>query len=128
MVAGAIDGMIRVEQTLRRGLQVSPIPESTLTDPQQIIADLRRELAEMALRFARKNRWAYPYESAEQALAAMEFSDLSSFIVIARVNSQTMRTIDDYCDLARQYLGDYALDKIARYGLTGGQNGHLGLV
>jgi adenosine deaminase len=83
---------------------------------------------EMALRFARKNRWAYPYESAEQALAAMEFSDLSSFIVIARVNSQTMRTIDDYCDLARQYLGDYALDKIARYGLTGGQNGHLGLV
>ena len=61
--------------------------------------------------------------------ARSQLPDLgSSFIVIARVNSQTMRTIDDYCDLARQYLGDYALDKIARYGLTGGQNGHLGLV
>jgi adenine deaminase len=59
---------------------------------------------EMALRFARKNRWPYPYESIEQALAAMEFSDLSSFIEVARVNSQTLRTVDDYCDLARHYL------------------------
>jgi adenine deaminase len=59
---------------------------------------------EMALRFARKNRWSYPYKSIEQALAAMEFSDLSSFIEVARVNSQTLRTVDDYCDLAREYL------------------------
>jgi adenosine deaminase len=59
---------------------------------------------EMALHFARKNRWSYPYESIEQALAAIEFSDLSSFIEVARVNSQTLRTVDDYCDVARQYV------------------------
>lgn len=59
---------------------------------------------EMALHFARKNRWSYPYKSIEQALAAMEFSDLSSFIEVARVNSQTMRTVDDYCEVTRQYL------------------------
>jgi adenosine deaminase len=59
---------------------------------------------EMALHFARKNRASYPYESIEQALAGMEFSDLSSFIAVARVNNQTLRTVDDYCDLARQYL------------------------
>ena len=59
---------------------------------------------EMALHFARKNRWSYPYESIEQALAAMEFSDLSSFIEVARVNNRTLRTVDDYCDVARQYL------------------------
>jgi adenosine deaminase len=59
---------------------------------------------EMALRFARKNRWPYPYESVEQALALTEFSDLSSFIAAARVNSHTLRTVDDYCDVARQYL------------------------
>jgi len=59
---------------------------------------------EMALHFARKNRWPYPHESIEQALAAMEFSDLSSFIAAARVNSRTLRTVDDYCDVARQYL------------------------
>lgn len=59
---------------------------------------------EMALYFARKNRWSYPYESIEQALAAMEFSDLSSFIEVARVNNRTLRTVDDYCDVARQYL------------------------
>jgi adenosine deaminase len=34
----------------------------------------------------------------------MKFSDLSSFIAVARVNNQTLRTVDDYCDLARQYL------------------------
>ena len=59
---------------------------------------------EMALHFARKNAWHYPYESIEQALAAMEFSDLSSFIEVARVNNRTLRTVDDYCDVARQYL------------------------
>jgi adenosine deaminase len=59
---------------------------------------------EMALHFASKNRWPYPHESIEHAVAAMEFSDLSSFIAVARVNSQTLRTIDDYCDVARQYL------------------------
>jgi hypothetical protein len=58
----------------------------------------------MALHFARKNAWHYPYESIEQALAAMEFSDLSSFIEVARVNNRTLRTVDDYCDVARQYL------------------------
>jgi adenosine deaminase len=59
---------------------------------------------EMALHFARKNRWSYPYESIEQAHAAMEFSDLSSFIEAARINNRTLRTVDDYCDVARKYL------------------------
>src|SRR5215472_2376809 len=58
----------------------------------------------MALHFARKNRWSYPYESIKQALAAMEFSDLSSFIEVARINNRTLRTVDDYCDVARKYL------------------------
>jgi adenosine deaminase len=34
----------------------------------------------------------------------MKFSDLSSFIAVARINNQALQTIDDYCDLARQYL------------------------
>jgi adenosine deaminase len=59
---------------------------------------------EMALHFARKNRWSYPYKSIEQARAAMKFGNLSNFIEVARVNSQTMRTVDDYCEVARQYL------------------------
>lgn len=59
---------------------------------------------EMALHFARKNRCSYPYDSLEQVLAGMKFSDLSSFIEVARINSQTMRTVDDYCDVARHYL------------------------
>ncbi|MGC2332972.1 MAG: adenosine deaminase [Candidatus Acidiferrales bacterium] len=59
---------------------------------------------EMALHFARKNRVSYPYESIEQALAGIQFSDLSSFIAVARLNNQALRTVDDYCDLARQYL------------------------
>jgi adenosine deaminase len=58
----------------------------------------------MALNFARKNRWPYPYESIERVRAAMEFSDLSSFIEVARVNNRTLRTVDDYCDVSRQYL------------------------
>jgi adenosine deaminase len=59
---------------------------------------------EMALHFAGKNRVSYPYESLEHALVGMKFSNLSSFIAVARVNSQTLRTVDDYCDVARQYL------------------------
>src|SRR5215831_5416699 len=38
--------MIALGGPARRGSQVSPTPQSTLADPQQIIADLRRELAE----------------------------------------------------------------------------------
>jgi hypothetical protein len=38
--------MIALGGPARRGSQVSPTPDSTLADPQQIIADLRRELAE----------------------------------------------------------------------------------
>lgn len=59
---------------------------------------------EMALLFARKNRVSFPYESIESARAAMVFSNLSSFIATARVTNQVLRTVDDYCDLARQYL------------------------
>jgi adenosine deaminase len=59
---------------------------------------------EMALNFARKNRWPYPYDSIERVRAAMEFSDLSRFTEVARVNNRTLRTVDDYCDVARQYL------------------------
>jgi hypothetical protein len=46
MVAGAIHGIIGLRGGVRRGSEVSPIPKSTFTDRQQIIADLRRELAE----------------------------------------------------------------------------------
>jgi class 3 adenylate cyclase len=46
MVGCAIHGMIALGGPARRGSQVSPTPDSTLADPQQIIADLRRELAE----------------------------------------------------------------------------------
>src|SRR6516165_2924263 len=38
--------MIRPESRFRRGPQMSATPEKTLADPQQIIADLRLELAE----------------------------------------------------------------------------------
>lgn len=59
---------------------------------------------EMARLFAHRNCASYPYESIEHARAAMVFSDLSSFIAVAKVNNQALRTIDDYCDLAKQYL------------------------
>src|SRR5262249_14752051 len=36
----------RLGRTVRRGSQVSPTPDSRIADPQQIIADLRRELDE----------------------------------------------------------------------------------
>jgi hypothetical protein len=36
----------RVGRTVRRGSQVSPTPDSTLDDPEQLIADLQRQLAE----------------------------------------------------------------------------------
>src|SRR6516162_3581122 len=38
--------MIRPQGRSRRGPQMSPTPDSTSTDPQQIIADLRRKLTE----------------------------------------------------------------------------------
>jgi len=59
---------------------------------------------EMALHFARKNRVSYPYESIEQARAAMEFSDLSSFLTAMIVNTQTLRAVEDYYELTKQYL------------------------
>jgi adenosine deaminase len=59
---------------------------------------------EMALHFARRNRIPYPHESIEQARAAMVFSDLSSFIAKARANNQVLRTVDDYYEVAREYL------------------------
>jgi hypothetical protein len=36
----------RVGTTVRRGSQVSPTPDSTLDDPEQLTADLQRQLAE----------------------------------------------------------------------------------
>ena len=48
MVARADHGMIRPGTRSRRGPQMSPTPDSTLDDPQQIIADLKRQLAEDA--------------------------------------------------------------------------------
>jgi adenosine deaminase len=59
---------------------------------------------EMTLHFARKNRVPFPYDSLEHARAAMAFSDLSSFIAVARLSNRILRTVDDYCDVARQYL------------------------
>src|SRR5215217_2151544 len=46
MVARADHGMIRPGTRSRRGPRMNPTPDSALSDPQQIIADLRRELAE----------------------------------------------------------------------------------
>jgi hypothetical protein len=48
---------------VRRGPQVSPMPASTFTAPQQIIADLRRELAECR---------AERYEALAQQIATAE--------------------------------------------------------
>jgi adenine deaminase len=59
---------------------------------------------EMALSFAHKNGVPYPYESVEQARAAMAFSDLSRFIAVMNVNTQTLLAVEDYCELARHYL------------------------
>jgi adenosine deaminase len=59
---------------------------------------------EMALAFARKNGVPYPYGSLEPARAAMAFSDLSHFIAVMAVNTQTLLAVDDYYELARRYL------------------------
>src|ERR1700730_8148125 len=45
MVVRADHGMI-LSRGLQRGPQVSPTPDSVLADPQQIIANLRRQLGE----------------------------------------------------------------------------------
>lgn len=58
----------------------------------------------LALDFARKNRVSYPYASIEQARAGMVFSDLSSFISAMTVNTQTLRAVEDYYDVTKQYL------------------------
>src|SRR5262249_48533600 len=50
MATRAIHGMIALGGPAQRGSQVSPTPDSTLADPQQIIADLRRELAKCRAR------------------------------------------------------------------------------
>lgn len=59
---------------------------------------------EMAVRFARKNQAPNPYRSLEQARAAMEFSDLSSFIAVMAVNTETLRTVEDHYELTKGYL------------------------
>ena len=46
MVARADHGMIRSGTRSRRGPRMSPTPDSTLDDPQQLIAELQRQLAE----------------------------------------------------------------------------------
>ena len=46
VVARVDHGMIRPEGRSRRGPRMSSTPGSTLDDPQQIIADLKRQLAE----------------------------------------------------------------------------------
>jgi hypothetical protein len=46
VVARVDHGMIRLEGRSRRGPQMSPTPDDTLAQPEQLIADLRRQLAE----------------------------------------------------------------------------------
>src|SRR5215472_2607960 len=46
MVARAYHGMIRLGRSVRRRPRMNPMPDSTLADPQQIIAQLQRQLAE----------------------------------------------------------------------------------
>lgn len=59
---------------------------------------------EMALRFARKNRVPFPYDSVEQVRAARQFADLSSFIAAMTVNTRTLGAVEDHYELTRQYL------------------------
>src|SRR6516225_3949006 len=46
MVARVDHGMIRPESRSRRGPQMSATPDSTLADSEQLVADLKRQLAE----------------------------------------------------------------------------------
>ena len=46
MVAAVDRGMIRPESRSRRGPQMSATPDSTLADSEQLVADLKRQLAE----------------------------------------------------------------------------------
>jgi adenosine deaminase len=73
---------------------------------------------EMALSFARRNGVPYPYRSAEEARAAMAFSDLSSFIDVMAVNTRTLRAVDDYYELARHYLERMHAEKVVHVELA----------
>lgn len=59
---------------------------------------------EMALRFARKNRLAYPYRSIEEARDAMIFADLSGFITTMSHNTRMLGAVEDHYELTSHYL------------------------
>src|SRR5690348_13330172 len=59
---------------------------------------------EMALRFARKNRVSFPYDSIEQVHAGRKFTDLTTFIAEMTVNTQTLRAAEDHYELTKHYL------------------------
>src|SRR6516225_3971373 len=54
MVAGVDHGMIRPEGRSRRGPQMSATHDSTLANPEQLIADLQRQLAEREAELAER--------------------------------------------------------------------------
>src|SRR5215469_1419498 len=52
----ADQSIIGLRTTVRRGLQMSRTPHSTLTDPDQIIANLQRQLAECKAELGQRTR------------------------------------------------------------------------
>jgi adenine deaminase len=59
---------------------------------------------EMAWHFARKNRVPFPHASVEAAQAALQFTDLGSFIAAMAVNTAALRAVDDHYELTKHYL------------------------
>ena len=70
MVAGIDHGMIRPEGRSRRGPHMSATPDSTLVNPEQLVADLQRQLAEC--RAELYQRTAERDEALEQQTATAE--------------------------------------------------------
>src|SRR6516165_8657160 len=70
VAAGVDHGMIRPDGRSRRGPQMSATPDSTLANPEQLIADLQRQLAECKAELNR--RIAERDEALEQQTATAE--------------------------------------------------------
>jgi adenosine deaminase len=67
---------------------------------------------EMLVRLAEKNGIAIPYDSAEGAHAAYEFSDLQSFLDIYYSACSTLVTREDFRNLTLAYLRRAAVDNV----------------
>lgn len=58
---------------------------------------------ELIFKFSERNERALPYQSVEELRAKYEFTNLQDFIDIYLVGFQSLRTADDYEDLANDY-------------------------